>query len=117
MRKQLNALEKEFLIKRFRDNPSISIGDFCEANGVTVQSLRKWMRLYDEKGIEGLYRMSDKSPAIPLLPEGMDESAENYKRQPIRLTIENERLKKSYSVRMGPDGKPEYVPLRAKNMK
>lgn len=54
MGKQLNALEKEFLIKRFRDNPSISIGDFCEANGITVQSLRKWMRLYDEKGIEGL---------------------------------------------------------------
>ena len=98
MGKQLNALEKEFLIKRFRDNPSISIGDFCEANGVTVQSLRKWMRLYDEKGIEGLYRMSDKSPAIPLLPEGMDESAENYKRQLIRLTIENERLKIKMSL-------------------
>ena len=117
MGKQMNALEKEFLIKRFRDNPSISIGDFCEANGITVQSLRKWMRLYDEKGIEGLYRQSDKSPVAPLLPEGVAESEENYKRQLIRLTIENERLKKSYCVRTGADGKPEYVPLRAKNMK
>ena len=59
----------------------------------------------------------DKSPVAPLLPEGVAESEENYKRQLIRLTIENERLKKSYCVRTGADGKPEYVPLRAKNMK
>lgn len=117
MGKQLNALEKEFLIKRFRDNPSISITDFCEANGITKESLRKWMKLYDEKGIEGLYRMTDKSQAAPLLPEGMEENAENYKRQLIRMTIENERLKKSYFVKTGPDGKPEYVHLRAKSMK
>ncbi len=39
MGKQLNALEKEFLIKRFRDNPGISIGDFCEANGITVMGI------------------------------------------------------------------------------
>lgn len=117
MGKQLNALEKEFLIKRFRDNPSISIMDFCDANGITKESLRKWMKLYDEKGIEGLYRMTDKSQAAPLLPEGMEENAENYKRQLIRMTIENKRLKKSYFVKTGPDGKPEYVHLRAKSMK
>lgn len=73
------------------------------------------MRLYDEKGIEGLYRMTDRSQAGPLLPEGQEGSVENYKRQLIRLTIENERLKKSYLVRMGQDGKQEYIPLRAKN--
>ena len=95
MGKQLNALEKEFLIRRFRDNPNISIGDFCDANGITKDSLRKWMKLYDEKGIEGLYRMTDRSHAAPLLPEGIEENAENYKRQLIRMTIENERLKKA----------------------
>lgn len=117
MGKQLNTLEKEFLIRRFRDNPNISITDFCDANGITKESLRKWMKLYDEKGIEGLYCMMDRIQATHLLPEGLEENAENYKRQLIRMTIENERLKKSYLVKTGSDGKPEYVRLRAKSTK
>ena len=38
MGKQLNALEKEFLIRRFRDNPNISIGDFCEVDDKSINS-------------------------------------------------------------------------------
>ena len=43
MAKHLNPLEKEFLIRRYRSNPRISIKDFCESNGVTEPSLKKWM--------------------------------------------------------------------------
>ena len=42
MAKHLNPLEKEFLIHRYRSNPRISIKDFCESNGITDNSLKKW---------------------------------------------------------------------------
>ncbi|MBO5596531.1 MAG: helix-turn-helix domain-containing protein [Bacteroidales bacterium] len=54
MAKHLNPLEKEFLIRRYRSNQRISIKDFCESNGFTDSSLKKWMKQYDEGGLEGL---------------------------------------------------------------
>ena len=52
MAKHLNPLEKEFLIRRYRSNQRISIKDFCESNGITDTSLKKWMKQYDEGGLE-----------------------------------------------------------------
>ncbi len=56
MAKHLNPLEKEFLIRRYRSNPRIPIKDFCESNGITDNSLKKWMKQYDEGGLDGLVR-------------------------------------------------------------
>ena len=53
MAKHLNPLEKEFLIRRYRSNQRISIKDFCESNGITEPSLKRWMKQYDEGGLEG----------------------------------------------------------------
>ena len=115
MAKHLNPLEKEFLIRRYRSNPRISIKDFCESNGVTEPSLKKWMKQYDEGGLEGLVRADAEIQNV--LPEGIDRTEESYKREILKLRIENERLKKSYAVQTNADGEREYVRLRPKSSK
>gem|GEM_PF-740458 len=113
--KTLNPLEKEFLIRRYRSNQRISIKDFCESNGVTEPSLKKWMKQYDEGGLEGLARADAEIKEV--LPEGVDRTEESYKREILKLRIENERLKKSYAVQTNEDGEQEYVRLRPKSSK
>ena len=54
MSKQLNALEKEFLIKRFKERTDVKISDFCEVNGISVSAFKKWLSIYNEEGLEGL---------------------------------------------------------------
>lgn len=109
-RKRLNPFEKEFLIRQFRENSNLKLKPFCEANGVTAQTFRKWMEQYDAAGIEGLSRGSRYSD---LLPGSIDPTVENYKKEILRLTIENERLKKNYVVRTTPDGQIQVQHLEA----
>ena len=52
-----------------------------------------------------------------VLPEGIDRTEEAYKREILKLRIENERLKKNYTVRTNEAGEQEYVRLRPKNLK
>jgi len=87
----LNPLEKELLIKLYRRSPGIKLVEFCRINNVSDAALKTWIKKYDEDGLEGLYR-SKKTPE--LLPEGVDKTAENYKRELIKTRIELERLKK-----------------------
>ncbi len=91
-RKRLNPFEKEFLIRQFRENSSLKL------------------REYDAAGIEGLSRGS-RYP--DLLPGSLDPTVENYKKEILRLTIENERLKKNYAVRTTPDGRIQIQHLEA----
>jgi len=44
-----------------------------------------------------LARADSATPDV--LPEGVDRTEENYKREILKLRIENERLKKNYSKR------------------
>jgi transposase-like protein len=105
----LNPLEKEVLIKLYRRSPGVKLGEFCRINNVSDAAFKTWMKRYDNEGLEGLYR-SKKTPE--LLPEGVDKTAENYKRELIRTRIELERLKKNYSLTQAPDGMPRgYVTL------
>ena len=115
MAKHLNPLEKEFLIKKFKGNPSIKLSDFCTANNVSDSAFRKWIKQYEEGGLEGLSR-TDKEVG-EVLPEGIDRTEEAYKREIIRLRVENERLKKNYMARRNADGRMEYCRLKPKNLK
>jgi|GEM_PF-6440108 len=54
MAKHLNPLEKEFLIRKFKGNSKVKLGDFCRANNVSETSFKKWLKQYEEAGIEGL---------------------------------------------------------------
>lgn len=97
MSKHLNPLEKEFLIKRYRSNQRIKLKDFCINNDVSETAFRKWLKQYEEGGLEGLAR-ADKD-IQDILPEGVDRTEEAYKREILKLRIENERLKKVIQFR------------------
>lgn len=92
MAQHLNPLEKEVLIKRYKSNPTIKMQDFCTSNNVSITAFKKWLKQYEEDGIEGLARADKQIPDI--LPEGIDKTEEAYKKEIIKLRIENERLKK-----------------------
>lgn len=115
MGKHLDPLEKEFLIKRFKASPGVKINDFCDMVGVSNTAFKKWLKQYDEQGIEGLARADAELGDV--LPEGIDRTEENYKREILKLRIENERLKKNYTVKTGENGEQVYVHLKPKNSK
>ena len=115
MGKHLDPLEKEFLIKRFKASPGVKIDDFSDSVGVSNTAFRKWLKQYDEQGIEGLARADSTVPDV--LPDGIERTEENYKREILKLRIENERLKKNYTVKTLENGEQVYVPLKPKNSK
>lgn len=119
MSKQLNVLEKEFLIKRFRERKDIKITDYCNINGVSVTAFKKWLNVYNNEGIEGLNRGNNNhgKPNPPILPDGIQPNEENYKREILKLRIENERLKKNYTVQTNEAGETIFVHLKDKNLK
>ncbi len=78
MGKQLNPLEKEFLIKTYRAKTDIPLNDFCYINNVSTTSMKKWIHLYDEGGLDALARQTGQDE---ILPEGVDRTEENYKRK------------------------------------
>jgi len=115
MAKHLNPLEKEFLIRQYKSNLTIKLSDFCKSNGISEASFRKWRRQYEEGGLEGLARADAEIGDV--LPEGIDRTEEAYKREILKLRIENERLKKNYTVQTNEAGEQEYVRLKPKSSK
>ncbi len=117
MGKHLNPLEKELLISRFRSRSDNDIYTFCEVNSISVTALKNWMKKYDEQGIEGLITRKKGDEVQMILPEGIDPTNENLKREIMKLRIENERLKKTYTVQQSENGESRFVRLRKKNSK
>ena len=113
MAKHLNPLEKEFLIKRYKSNMTIKLRDLCINNDISITAFKKWIKQYEEGGIEGLARADSTIPDI--LPEGIDRTEESYKKEIMKLRIENERLKKNYIAQKKKDGTQEYIRLKPKN--
>jgi len=115
MGKHLNPLEKEFLVKKYKSNATVKLSEFCEANDISDTAMRKWIKQYEEGGIEGLARAD--AEIRDILPEGINRTEEAYKKEILKLRIENERLKKNYIVRTNEAGEQEYVRLKPKNSK
>ena len=80
-----------------------------------MSAFKKWLKQYEEDGIEGLAR-ADKT-TLEVLPEGIDRTEEAYKREILKLRIENERLKKNYMLQTKEDGTQEFIHLKPKNSK
>lgn len=114
MAAHLNPLEKEVLIRRYKSNSRIKLTDFCKANNVSDTAFKKWLKQYEEAGLEGLAGSTDWGA---VLPEGVDRTEENYKREILKLRIENERLKKNYFQQKREDGQIRYRRLKPKNSK
>ena len=115
MSRHLNPLEKEFLIRQYKSNPSVKMADFCKSNGITDTTFRKWLKQYEEGGLDGLCRADAQIGSV--LPEGVDQTEESLRREIVKLRIENERLKKNYTVETNERGERVYVRLSPKNMK
>ena len=115
MSKHLNPLEKEFLIRQYKSNLRVKLSDFCESNHVSDGAFKKWLKQYEEGGLEGLVRSDAELKEI--FPKGIDRTEEAYKREILKLRIENERLKKNYTVQTNEAGEQEYVRLKPKNLK
>ena len=115
MSTHLNPLQKEFLIHKFKSNQTIKLSDFCKANSISDTAFKKWLKQYEECGLEGLARADAEIKEV--MPEGIDRTEESYKREILRLRIENERLKKNYTVQTNEAGEQEYVRLKPKNSK
>ena len=95
----------------FHNNFSI----FLLALSITCVSMVTRLKQYEEGSLEGLARTDAEFREV--LPEGIDRTEEAYKREILRLRIENERLKKSYAVQMNEAGEQEYVRLKEKSSK
>ena len=117
MGKHLNPLEKEVLIKRFRSKTDNNFNEFCRVNDVSTTAFKSWMKKYDELGIEGLITKQKGDEVQMVLPEGIDPTNENLKKEIMKLRIENERLKKTYTVLQDENGQFHYVRLNKKNTK
>lgn len=114
MARHKNPLEKEFLIRQYKSG-NMKLKDFCERNNVSTGAFQKWLKQYDQDGLEGLARAD--AALKDVLPEGLDRTEEMYKREILKLRIENERLKKNYTVQTNEIGEQEYVRLKPKNSK
>ena len=115
MSRHLNPLEKEFLIRQYKSNPRVKMADFCKSNGITDTTFRKWLKQYEEGGLDGLCRADAQIGSV--LPDGVDQTEEALRREIIKLRIENERLKKNYTVETNERGEQVYVCLSPKNTK
>ncbi|MBR2187237.1 MAG: helix-turn-helix domain-containing protein [Lachnospiraceae bacterium] len=113
MAKHLDPLQKEFLIRQYRSNPDIKVSDFCNANHISEGAFKTWLKQYETGGLEGLVRATKSVESV--LPEGIERTEENYKREIMKLRIENERLKKNYTVETTEAGEQVYIPLKPKN--
>ncbi len=114
MGRHKNPLEKEFLIKQYRLG-GFKLNEFCKRNDISSTSFKNWIKQYDEGGIEALSRNDCELGDV--LPPGVDRTEEAYKREILRLRIENERFKKNYTLQTKEDGTQEFVRLKMKNSK
>ena len=78
MAKHLNPLEKEFLIRQYKTSQRTA-KEFCMMNNITEPSLKRWIKQYEEGGLEGLARADAEIQSI--VPEGFDRTEESYKRE------------------------------------
>ena len=113
--------EKEQLIKEFYESKIGAIA-FCKEHKIGITSFKTWRKKYSKYGIKGLKNNTGKvvssdntkNRGIHLRkPKTREEELEI---QVIRLQIENERLKKGYTVK-GDGAKKEYISTLEKNTK
>ena len=103
MGRHLNPLEKELLIRQIKGNDRVTLYEFCTANNVSVNSFHSWVKQYEYCGLEALVRQDKTRPEG--FPKSFILTEEYYKREILRLRIENERLKIIMQCRRIPMGK------------
>ena len=89
--------EKYNVIQRFFDKDGTR-DEFLRKERISNSQLHKWLKLYDEHGIEGL--VNKRKPGNPLVRFSRRKQLtelEQLQYENMKLRIENERLKKGYT--------------------
>lgn len=113
--------EKEKLILEWETSGMQAV-DFVKNHKISESAFRSWRHKYANEGIDGLKSKSGKivnpektkNRGIHLRKPRTHE--EELELQVIKLQIENERLKKGYTMK-GDGAKKEYVSILEKNTK
>ena len=113
MSKHASAEEKLRLIKLYYESGQ-TIEDFTNQHGVYISTFTRWLGEFRKNGEKALQTRADKA-FEKISPQLQTEA--DLRKEILKLRIENERLKKSYTVRTTEDGKTEYIRLKAKNSK
>ena len=103
--------ERARLVTLFLDS-RMTVAAFCDKHGISRNTLYRWLKI--EKGIDGL--LGNPFSLSPKVAPELKTDTE-LRKEILKLRIENERLKKNYTVRETPDGKTEYVRLKPKSTK
>ena len=113
--------EKEQLIKEW-ESSDLKIVDFIKAKNISKSAFKAWRRKYSKYGFDGLKSNTgkvvnpDKSNHKGIHNRKAKTHEEELEIQIIKLQIENERLKKGYTVK-GDGARKEYVSTLEKNTK
>ena len=102
------------VVKDYEDN-HLSFRELERKYGVANSVIRKWLKLYNE----GILETGKKRPGNPFSALHTSKSLSKEERlelENLKLRIENERLKKGYTVKGGGANK-EYVSILDVNMK
>ncbi len=91
-----------------------TIENFAQQHGIGKSTLIRWLAEFRKNGEKGLQSRADKA-FEKISPQLQTEA--DLRKEILKLRIENERLKKRYTVRTTEDGKTEYIRLKAKNTK
>lgn len=110
---RISTEEKVRLIQLYFDSGE-SIRVFCAKHGLCFTSFTRWLKKYRTEGAQALSSKADRAYET-IAPQLTTEA--DLRKEILRLRIENERLKKSYTVQTTEDGKTEYIRLKAKNTK
>ena len=108
-----SAEEKLRLIREYLESDE-SRKQFATKHGLCDKTLKRWLDKLNADGEEALKSRKDKSYEA-IAPYLVTEA--DLRKEILKLRIENERLKKSYTVKTTEDGKMEYIRLKARNMK
>ena len=110
---QTSGEEKERLVIAFYDS-GLSQVEFCEQHEINKRTFQRWLKTYNELGSESLKSRKDK--ALEAFAPDL-KTEKDLKLEILKLRIENERLKKNYTVQQNEDGTMEYIRLKEKNSK
>ena len=105
--------EKEKIIKEYLKS-GLGYRVIARKHNISDSVLRKWIKAYNEKGLDGL--VSNTGKKATGRPKAILNQIEQLQKEILELRIENERLKKGYFVK-GDGAIKEYVTSLEKSTK
>ena len=106
---------KLMIVKRHIENYE-SLNDISKDENISDGLIANWCKAYNEGGVDGLKTKKKGNPFAALHTSKSLSKEERLELENLKLRIENERLKKGYTVKGGGVNK-EYVSILDVNTK